>query len=77
MEKWTRQLSRTMALILGLLAVIGVYLIYHYAFGQATGYLYLIVWCALMGALVGFAAVMLSKALTGMTPQERGEMKKK
>ena len=77
MEKWIRSLSKTTALILGILslvAVIGIYILFG---GFSASLLTLIVLGGVLGGGVGFSLPLIYKGITGQTPQERKELRQK
>ena len=73
MEKWLRSLSKTTALILGIV-VAGAIVAFYVVLGSSfNGFLSIIVLCALLGGGIGFCVPLLFKGVTGQTPQERKE----
>ncbi len=77
MEKWVRVLSKTTALIfgiLGLVAVIGLYFLFD---GLSGGFISIIIFCAILGGGIGFSFPLIYKVITGQTPQERKELQQK
>lgn len=77
MEKWTRNLSKTTALILGITGLVPIIFIYAIFGTYVSGLIPLIILCALMGGCVGFSFPLIFKGITGYTPQERKELKQK
>lgn len=61
MEKWARSLSKQIALLLGIAAIIIAFVIYKYMGDQFGGLIPMLLLCAFMGACIGFATVMLFK----------------
>lgn len=62
-----RSLSKSNALLFGVLGLVLVVFSFLYLGGILGG--------AIMGASIGFSAIMFFKGITGMTPQERKEAK--
>lgn len=62
-----RSLSKSNALLFGVLGLVLVVFSFLFLGGILGG--------AIMGASIGFSAIMLFKGITGMTPQERKEAK--
>ena len=74
MEKWARGLSKTVALIIGVLGVLVLIAFYFAASNFLSGFLGIILVCALLGGGIGFTFPLLYKGITGYTPQEKKEL---
>ncbi len=77
MEKWVRGLSKTTALILGILGIVAVIGLYVFFGGFSGGIVSLIILGAVLGGGVGFSLPLIYKGITGQTPQERKEFQQK
>ena len=77
MEKWARNLSKSTALTFGIVSLVTILGLTLFVYNTVTGLIPLILFCAFLGGGIGFAALMLSKGITGLTPQERKEAGKK
>ncbi len=77
MEKWVRSLSKTTALIFGIIGIFVVIGFYIFFGGFSGGSVSLIILGAVLGGGVGFSLPLIYKGITGQTPQERKEFRQK
>lgn len=77
MEKWARSLSKSTALILGIVSSAATLILAVIIYSSVDGLIPIILCCALLGGGIGFAVPLLMKGITGQTPQERKEAGKK
>ncbi|MDQ3064574.1 MAG: hypothetical protein M3R14_17180 [Acidobacteriota bacterium] len=77
MEKWVRGLSKTTALILGILGIVAVIALYIFFGGFSGGIVSMIILGAVLGGGIGFSFPLIYKGITGQTPQERKEFQQK
>ena len=77
MEKWVRGLSKTTALILGILGIVAVIALYIFFGGFSGGIVSMIILGAVLGGSIGFSFPLIYKGITGQTPQERKEFQQK
>lgn len=77
MEKWVRGLSKTTALILGILGLVAVIAFYVFFSGFFSGLISLIVLGAVLGGGIGFSFPLIYKGIVGQTPQEKKELRQK
>ena len=77
MQKWVRGLSKTTALILGILGIVAVIALYIFFGGFSGGIVSMIILGAILGGGIGFSFPLIYKGITGQTPQERKEFQQK
>lgn len=77
MEKWARNLSKSTALIIGIVSLIVVGVIVLVIYQNVSGFLPIIILGALMGGGIGFAFPLIIKGITGQTPLEKKEAQNK
>ena len=77
MEKWVRGLSKTTALIFGILGIFAVIALYFLFDGLSGGFIEVIIFCAILGGGIGFSFPLIYKGITGQTPLERKESQQK
>jgi len=77
MEKWVRGLSKTTALIIGILGIVAVIGLYFVFDALSGGFIQIVIFCAILGGGIGFSFPLIYKGITGQTPQERKESQQK
>lgn len=77
MEKWARSLSKTNALIFGLIGLIAAVALAVIANNFVGGVIGIVVLGAFLGGGIGFSLPLIYKGLTGLTPQEKKELAQK
>lgn len=77
MEKWVRGLSKTTALIIGIVSLAAVLVFGIILNNILSGLIPLLILCAVVGGGIGFAFPLVYKGITGQTPLEKKEAEKR
>jgi len=79
MEKWVRSLSKTTALLIGVVSLAILLTVFIYFTNNMSGFglIPIAIFCGILGGGVGFTFIFFFKGITGQTPQERKESQQK